>query len=88
MDTVPATAACFASGEIEPASHPERRRTIMAYDNECHALGYDDCTPYLRFSHPSSTDFSPPLGVPKGQYHAADNHSLLNENRTAVEYYR
>jgi hypothetical protein len=58
-------------------------RSLMAYPDKCKAYLGVDCTKYLRFSDPMGWE-----GVPKGQYHAADNHAVLNENRTLVEHYR
>jgi len=58
-------------------------RSIMAYPDECMALLNGDCTQRLRFSNPAQG-----WGVPKGQYHASDNRSVINENRGLVEQYR
>ena len=67
--------------------HDERRRTIMAYSKECSDRGYE-CPRYLRFSDPGAYVYDSPLGVPQNQHNAADNRSVINQNRGVVEDFR
>jgi hypothetical protein len=77
----------FSHGYIR---HDLKRRTVMAYSRECKDLGYPSprCPKLLRFSDPGAVVWGGPLGVHQGEYHAADNHAVLNQNRTLVENYR
>ena len=73
--------------------HDKKKRTIMAYWQQCDDLGYE-CPKVLRYSNPnkvlmeSGSFVGSPLGVPAGQYNAADNRKEINENRYYVANFR
>ena len=52
----------------------------MAYWSECEDLGYD-CPRLLKYSNPHLSYNGTPTGILSGEYHEADNHREINENR-------
>lgn len=73
--------------------HDKKKRTIMAYWQQCYDLSYE-CPRVLRYSNPtkvlmeSGSFIGSPLGIPAGQYQAADNRKEINENRYYVANFR
>lgn len=58
---------------------PDRWRTIMAYNNQCAAAGFN-CTRIARFSNPDVFYGGAPTGIPASQANGADNRAVLNSS--------
>lgn len=58
---------------------PDRWRTIMAYNNQCVAAGFN-CTRIARFSNPDAFYGGAPTGIPASQANGADNRAVLNSS--------
>jgi hypothetical protein len=59
----------------------------MAYNTECSDLGFN-CTRLKYWSNPDVLYGGQPMGVPEGQYHAADNRKTLNNTAWTVANFR
>jgi len=58
-------------------------RTIMAYGNACYG-----CTRVQYWSNPDVSYSGTPMGIPEGQFQAADNHKTLNATALTVANFR
>lgn len=67
--------------------HGKKRRTIMAYWEECDGLGYD-CPRVLHYSNPYRSWDGAATGIPAGQAWEADNVLEINQNRHALADFR
>ena len=62
---------------------PGQWRTVMAYNSSCFS-----CTRIPYWSNPDVLYGGVPMGVPEGQYHAADNRKTLNNTAWTVANFR
>jgi len=58
-------------------------RTVMAYRNDC-----GSCPRVQYWSNPNVTYSGVPMGVPEGQFHAADNHKTLDNTAYTIANFR
>jgi hypothetical protein len=65
----------------------DKWRTVMAYNSECYNSGFN-CTRLPYFSNPDVTYGGDPMGVPEGQYHAADIRKTFNNTGPTVANFR
>ena len=70
----------YNHGYVDPG---DAWRTIMAYSNDCQG-----CTRIQYWSNPDVLYGGQPMGVPEGQYHAADNRKTLNNTAWTVANFR
>lgn len=66
---------------------PGRWRTIMSYNDECAAAGFN-CTRLQYWSNPDISYNGVPIGTPEGQYQATDNRKTLNNTASTVANFR
>lgn len=79
----------YAHGYVHLSSNlADRWRTVMAYNNECAAAGYN-CTRLNYWSNPNVLYGGVfPMGIAEGQFHAADNRKTLNNTAFYVANFR
>jgi hypothetical protein len=70
----------YNHGYVDPG---DAWRTIMAYSNDC-----SGCSRIQYWSNPDVLYSGQPMGVPEGQYHAADNRKTLNNTAWTVANFR
>jgi hypothetical protein len=70
----------YNHGYVDPG---DSWRTVMAYGNAC-----SGCTRIPYWSNPDVLYFSQPMGIPEGQYQAADNRKTLNNTAFTVANFR
>jgi len=83
MDTN-TTPYAYAHGYVNTV---KRWRTIMAYNDQCQALGYY-CPKVPYWSNPGIIYGGDPMGVPSGSFHPADNHLTLNNTCNTAANFR
>jgi len=70
----------YNHGFVDPG---DQWRTVMAYGNDCNW-----CTRIPYWSNPDVTYNGQAMGIPEGQYHAADNRKTLNNTAYTVSNFR